>query len=939
MHTATSKIKHYLKNKKTMFWALVYLFFSSTLNSSAQNVSTYTLSSDIRTYAALTGATNTSLGTTDDDAVSNAIILPFTFTYGGEKYSRIKVSSNGWLTFNESVTNSFPANDLTSAMAAKPIIMPLWDDLQNRVTPRYKTDGASPNRIFKIEWSESEWSKSANANVISFQVWLYENGNAIEFLYSNGGTNVSSGSATVGLYDFHATMLTLNTSTWTNTSTSVPALPAANSICHTSFTANATLSAKPANNRVFKFTPTTLSLTDRWWVHVYDNGLQGVADIDNMNSYVGYYSFKTTDFTGQGEGFKTNINNTTGHHGWAPDGTPATATGYTGCSTTAKPNSAAGLRDRYKYHFRRQGVPCGFYRVTMELLDDRAQMKINNIDRWDSDPASAGTVPYGWAACSGGCNQQIGYLYLDENSSIELRVQENTGFTGAWMGIEKISNITYLTDVIDNNNQPLCFGNSVLTMTASTPAITAVGLTGSLLNPTDVPWKYKWEKSVDGVTNWTIVTDSTRASLSPGVTNTSMHYRRKTILCGSDAGTSSFAAVVYPTGGNDFGQNGNQRTCLVNTNDWVHFYHMPGGGLTPRLLASIHSGGQNLGNVTVTSYVESSPMLVPACGAVTNQTYFTSVLDRHWVITPQFQPTSDVKIRLPFKNTEFDDLVTKSAANQNQFDNVTTVADLKLSKYSGPNNVDNNARNNCPDQGGSGGTVSNFASPANGNTANYSTNPTISIANGKFKEYTIPGFSEFWLHGQSNNSPLPITLTHFSVNCNQNNLPELRWTTESEINSMKFRIEKSRNLNHWLFVDEILAAGNSNTSIQYLLTDSELLNGLFYYRLILTDYNGTEKIYGPISFECQGKQNVISILPNPIQGEFTVQISLKEEKNNCEIQIVDLTGKVIITQNYNLWKGENQILLDAAQLANGNYFVRLFHENQLFETAKMIVIK
>jgi len=120
--------------------------------------SLYSFTATTGTYADLTGTTNTSLTATNDDALSNAITLPFTFTFAGIDYTQLKASSNGWITFNTAVTDNYNTNTSANAGSAKPILFPLWDDMQNiGFIPRYVTTGTTPNRIFKIEW-QSEWN-------------------------------------------------------------------------------------------------------------------------------------------------------------------------------------------------------------------------------------------------------------------------------------------------------------------------------------------------------------------------------------------------------------------------------------------------------------------------------------------------------------------------------------------------------------------------------------------------------------------------------------------------------------------------------------------------------------------------------------------------------------------------------------------------------------
>ena len=69
-----------------------------------------------------------------DDAITNPFTLPFTFQYGCVSKTQIIVSSNGWLTFNAGCIGSDPGNQLAGnatqiSNAERPIIAPLWDDL------------------------------------------------------------------------------------------------------------------------------------------------------------------------------------------------------------------------------------------------------------------------------------------------------------------------------------------------------------------------------------------------------------------------------------------------------------------------------------------------------------------------------------------------------------------------------------------------------------------------------------------------------------------------------------------------------------------------------------------------------------------------------------------------------------------------------------------
>jgi hypothetical protein len=417
-------------------------------------------------------------------------------------------------------------------------------------------------------------------------------------------------------------------------------------------------------------------------------------------------------------------------------------------------------------------------------------------------------------------------------------------------------------------------------------------------------------------------------SITVSPTTTTTYYVRASAAGGCPATVCTNGTVTMPTAGTTLSINNQSATCRVTENNYIHFYHSSG-----RLLASVNSNGQNLGNVSVTSYIETVPLAINAC-EITNIFQLTSLLNRHWVITPEFQPTLPVSIRLPFDNAlEYTPLAALANANNSPFDDLASIAGLKLSKYSGPANVDNIASNNCPAAGGSGGTTI-LSQIANGNLSTYA--PGFST-NEKYLEFSINGFSEFWLHGSSGASPLPVELTDFSASCNTSGDVNLAWTTASELNSQKFGLEQSRDLENWMSVGEQPAAGSSSSDIQYTATDAQAFAGISYYRLIQTDNNGIEKIYGPISVSCSGSANSMTVYPNPAAGVFTVEINSAEQLPQANVQLIDLTGKLIANRFVNLVAGSNHVLFDEKNLQRGTYLVRLVSERDQFVPVRVVV--
>lgn len=186
---------------KTPIWVLVLLtVFSNT--AVFASVGGYSFSPMLNTFTPVTPGATQLLSPGDDDVLSAARPIGFTFIYDGLSYTQFKVSSNGFITFNLSQTSSLPTNAL---VANALILAPLWDDLSVDATGsvRYELTGDSPARILTVEFSNMRWGRGASGPNASFQVKLYEGSNRIEFVYGAFLSPVGA-SASIGLSDILA---------------------------------------------------------------------------------------------------------------------------------------------------------------------------------------------------------------------------------------------------------------------------------------------------------------------------------------------------------------------------------------------------------------------------------------------------------------------------------------------------------------------------------------------------------------------------------------------------------------------------------------------------------------------------------------------------------------------------------------------------------------
>ncbi|KAA9340916.1 beta strand repeat-containing protein [Adhaeribacter soli] len=235
------------------------LLLGTTLNPTnliAQSIqNNYDFSASSGTFTPL-GASATQMPLVKADGyLSPATPIGFTFNFDGVDYSNFRVSSDGYISFGTSSTNT-ATNDLAATTAARrPLLAPLWDDLDGKATggsnAAYEVTGTAGSRVFTYEWLNWEFNWSSNAPVISFQVKLYEGSNKIEFIYRPESGSVNSGGASVGIAGVGTGLgnfISLN-----NLSTN----PSAS---YTTETTN--ISSKPAAGQTYTFTRVVPSAID-----------------------------------------------------------------------------------------------------------------------------------------------------------------------------------------------------------------------------------------------------------------------------------------------------------------------------------------------------------------------------------------------------------------------------------------------------------------------------------------------------------------------------------------------------------------------------------------------------------------------------------------------------------------------------------------------------
>lgn len=154
-----------------------------------------------------------------------------------------------------------------------------------------------------------------------------------------------------------------------------------------------------------------------------------------------------------------------------------------------------------------------------------------------------------------------------------------------------------------------------------------------------------------------------------------------------------------------------------------------------------------------------------------------------------------------------------------------------------------------------------------------------------------------------------------------NDYVQLSWSTALEINTDYFVIEKSIDGLSFEALEQISAAGISNSIIKYSGYDKNIVSGKNYYRLKQVDLDGTSQ-YSKIVFVEVDRIDYVSISPNPFKNKLIIEGYFS---SNNELNIINLKGESVFQQNID--KGEKSIKINIPNLKNGVYFVKINNNN------------
>lgn len=189
-------------------------------------------------------------------------------------------------------------------------------------------------------------------------------------------------------------------------------------------------------------------------------------------------------------------------------------------------------------------------------------------------------------------------------------------------------------------------------------------------------------------------------------------------------------------------------------------------------------------------------------------------------------------------------------------------------------------------------------------------------ANNYVQKNGISSFTSFTL-GKTFSAALPLHLTSFTISCKSAGA-HAQWTTENEVNTRQFVIEKSNDGINWTIAAVVPAQGNSPRHSYE--TFIPITSGS-YFRLKMEDVDGKFTYSAIRMMDCSGADNIV-IGPNPTSGKIVITANL----NNADavmIVVADVNGRAVLSRSWQVKKGMNVQTLDLSGFPAGAYIVNL----------------
>ncbi len=166
---------------------------------------------------------------------------------------------------------------------------------------------------------------------------------------------------------------------------------------------------------------------------------------------------------------------------------------------------------------------------------------------------------------------------------------------------------------------------------------------------------------------------------------------------------------------------------------------------------------------------------------------------------------------------------------------------------------------------------------------------------------------------------LPVVLVNFQANLSSGKKVAISWTTQQEVNSNNFNVQRSADGLNWTNIATIKAAGFSSVPVNYSFSDAAPAKGANLYRVRINDLDG--KIgYTEIKNVRINTLGKFSLFPNPARD--FVNISLGDLPTaDWTLSLVNNAGQLVLQKKFS--KSTTVVNLPLDIYAEGTYTLQI----------------
>ncbi|MEO5683765.1 MAG: T9SS type A sorting domain-containing protein [Chitinophagaceae bacterium] len=186
---------------------------------------------------------------------------------------------------------------------------------------------------------------------------------------------------------------------------------------------------------------------------------------------------------------------------------------------------------------------------------------------------------------------------------------------------------------------------------------------------------------------------------------------------------------------------------------------------------------------------------------------------------------------------------------------------------------------------------------------------------------------------QSNSGALPVILVGFNANLISNKKVALSWTTQQQINTDCFDLEKSSDGLNWKSIVSVKSSGNSAIPVTYNAVDNCPLKGSNFYRVKIKSVDGLAG-YTIVKNVRMNAMGSINIYPNPSTGIINIALAEVPEAGYWNLSIINSMGQVLVQKRYS--RNMASVSLSAVHYPNGNYTIHIADGN-LSQSKKLMI--